>query len=179
MYHVKPGKTFYFLKPSLRPLRYFLVQLRAIRWPAREWKAAHAWRSSSCHGNPAWALEENQSHTERQNTTKHAVSIENTCWYSRNLKRLKHILHMTCNVCSMLNTVNPKRLCVRAYEALVMFRRFICEARARLEFKARALSQSLWARGVPNTNSPLYETRRSWCASKILCCLYRLAGMCI
>lgn len=173
MYHVEPGKTFYFLKTSLRPLRYFLVELRAIRWPAREWKAARVWRSSSCHGNPAWALEENQSHTERPNTT----SIENKCWYSPNLKLVKHILHVTCNVCSILHTVNPKRSCVRACEALVMFCRFICEARARLEFKARALSQSLWARGVPNTNSPLYETRRSCCASKILGCLYRLARM--
>ncbi len=58
------------------------------------------------------------------------------CWYSSNLCT-------TCNVRSLLKTVRPKGLCVRACEALVMFRPFICEARARLEFKARALPQSL------------------------------------
>lgn len=78
----------------------------------------------------------------------------------------------TCNVCSLLETVRPKRLCESLWsprDILSLYMRGTCAIRIQ-----GARSPTVLARAcvVPNTNSPLYESRRGCSESKTLCSLF-------
>lgn len=79
-YDVNSGNTFYFLKTSLRPLRYFLVQLSCA--PSGDQRGNEKPRvledPAVAMETPRERLEETRSHKETETLyNKHAVSIEN------------------------------------------------------------------------------------------------------